>query len=292
METALVTGGAVMVGLGLLLSVALAFANKKLYVYEDPRIEAVDSMLPQANCGACGFPGCRAMAEKLVSGETNPSKCTVSNKGTTERIASYLGVPAGHEEKRVARLACAGGHNVARVQARYEGVPTCRAAHLVGGAGKGCAWGCLGFGDCADVCSFDAIRMAKHGLPVVNLERCTACGDCVRVCPRDLFSIQPVSHRLWVACKSLAKGEEAEAECAVACTGCGLCALDAKAGVIEMVNNLAVVNYEKNEKASADAIQRCPTGAIVWIDEKQGVVKGAAAKVVTRTSPLPVVRTA
>jgi len=277
-----------MIGLGGALSAILAVANKKLYVYEDPRIDAVEDMLPKANCGACGTPGCRAFAEMTVKGEISPGKCTVNSAEMTQQIAGFLGVSAGREEKRVARLACAGGNHVARIRARYEGIPTCRAAALVAGGGKGCAWGCLGLGDCGDVCSFGAITMDEHGLPVVDTEKCTACGDCVAICPRALFSIQPVSHRLWVACKSLAKGEEAELECKVACTGCGLCAADAAPGAIEIKNNLAVIDYSRNGSASQDAIQRCPTGAIVWLEDNERIVKGVAARKITRKSALPI----
>jgi Fe-S-cluster-containing hydrogenase component 2 len=129
--------------------------------------------------------------------------------------------------------------------------------------------------------------MDPHGLPVVTEAKCTACGDCVTACPKDLFSIHDASHRLWVACKSLAHGDEAEAECDVACTGCGKCAADAP-GLIQIVNNLAVVDYSRNASASRAAIERCPTGAIVWMDEVSGPRKGAAAKKIVRVSPRPV----
>lgn len=279
--------GGVMAAIGGALALALAFASKTFYVYEDPRIDEVEGMLPGANCGACGSAGCRAFAEAVVSGSSSPGKCTVSSADGIAAIASHLGVEAGAEEKRVARLACAGGTHVSWVRAQYKGMSTCRGAALVAGGGKGCAWGCLGLGDCERVCDFGAITMNEYGLPVVDESKCTACGDCVEICPKSLFSIHPVSHRLWVACKSLQKGELAEAECEVACNGCGRCAADAP-GVVSIVNNLAVVDYSKNHAASRDAIQRCPTGAIVWIDEKAGPVKGAEAKSISRKSSLPV----
>ena len=216
--------------LTLLLATMLIVANKKLYVYEDPRIDTVEDMLPHANCGACGYPGCRPFAEALVTGEALPGKCTVSTDTGREAIATYLGVDAGSEEKRVARLACAGGTNVAINRARYEGIDSCRAAALVSGGGKGCFWGCLGHGDCDVVCDFDAITMSEFSLPVVDVDKCTACGDCVEVCPKDLFSLQPVSHQLWVACKNLEAGDEILEECQVACTACGRCARDAPGG--------------------------------------------------------------
>lgn len=274
-------------GLGIILATVLAVANKKLHVEEDPRIDEVEQMLPGTNCGACGSPGCRAFAESCVSGKANPSQCTVSPRDMVEFIASYLGVEADQKEKMVARLACAGGNHVARMRAEYSGMGTCRAAVAAGGGGKACAWGCLGLGDCDESCDFDAIRMNRFGLPVVDEDKCVACNDCVEACPLDLFSLHPVSHKLWVACKSLAEGDEALADCEVACTGCARCAADAPEGLIRIKQNLAVVDYSKNKLATPLAIQRCPTGAIVWMD-KGTVRKGAAAKKIIRKEPLPV----
>ncbi len=278
---------ALMGGLGALLAAVLVVADRKLYVYEDPRIEEVESLLPKANCGACGCTGCHAFAEKAVAGEIAPGKCTVNTPEGIQAIAALLKVDAGSEEKRVARLACAGGAHVARHKAQYAGLESCRAAALVSGGGKGCSWGCLGLADCERVCEFDAIEMDEHGLPVVSETLCTACGDCVEVCPKNLFSLHPVSHRLWVACCNLLNGELAEAECEVACTGCGRCAADAP-GLIGIVDSLAVIDYSRNSQATQMPIQRCPTGAIVWIDKKNGPIRGLEAKRITRKSPLPV----
>ena len=267
--------------LTLALAGLIAVANKKLYVYEDPRIDQVEDMLPHANCGACGFPGCRPFAEALVAGQILPGKCSVSSDDGRAAIASFLGVALGAEEKRVARLACNGGMNVAINQAYYKGVSTCQAATLISGGGKACSWGCLGYGDCEVVCDFDAISMNEFGIPVVDVQKCTACGDCVEACPKGLFSIHPISHRLWVACKSLEAGDEVLDVCDVGCTACGKCAMDAEDNMITMVKNLPVINYSKNHKTQ-DPIQRCPTGAIVWMDDKDGIIKGKEAKKIIR----------
>ena len=288
MLVSLISAVAFMAFLGLLLAIILVLASKRLFVYEDPRIDAVEEMLPHANCGACGTAGCRAFAEKVVRGELQAVKCTVNSRKMNQAIADFLGVDAGLQEKQVARLACAGGSNVARIRADYTGTDSCRGAVLISGGGKGCAWGCLGLGDCAEVCDFDAIVMDSHELPVVDADKCTACGDCVDICPRDLFSLHPVGHQLWVACKSLEKGDAAEAECAVLCTACGRCVQDAPDGLISIENNLAVIDYTKNKLASPWVIERCPTGAIVWLKDKTEVTKGKEAKKIIRTNPLPV----
>ncbi len=284
--TNILVAGLFMAGLGILLAIILAIANKKLFVYEDPRIDIVDEMLPHAQCGACGTPGCRPFAEALVANKMDPGLCTVNSNEMTQAIAKYLGVTVGTHVKRVARLACAGGSHVSYMRARYKGLETCWAASLVSGGGKGCAWGCLGFGDCKDVCSFEAIHMDKFGLPVVTEDKCTACNDCVEVCPKELFSLQQITNKLWVACKSLDVKDKAAEDCEVGCTGCGRCVIDAPEGLITIQDNLAVIDYDKNDLASKVAIERCPTGAIVWLDNRKAV-KGLDAKKVIRMEPLP-----
>lgn len=279
--------GAFMAALGGLLALFLAIANKRFWVFEDPRISQVEELLPHSNCGACGTAGCHNFAEQAVEGKIEPGRCTVNSPEQNKNIAALLGVALGDVEKRVARLACAGGNHVAKMRAHYGGLTSCRAATLAGGGGKSCAWGCLGLGDCADVCDFDAIQMDKNGLPVVDVAKCTACGDCVDICPKALFSIHGVTHKLWVACRNENDGDTAEAACEVACTACGRCAVDAAEGLIRMERNLAVIDYNKNGIASRIAIERCPTGAIVWL-EGGHIGKGKAAKKIIRSQPLPV----
>jgi len=269
--------------LSFLFASLLVLAHRKLRVDEDPRIDAAYELLPQTNCGACGFPGCLGLAEAMVVGSALPGKCTVISEDHRELIANFLGVDVGAEEKVVARLACAGGTNVARDRAHYEGLSSCRASALVAGGGKGCFWGCLGLGDCETVCDVDAIFMNEHDLPVVIDDACTACGDCVDACPKELFSLHPVSHRLWVACKNLEKGDAVLEDCEVGCDACGKCAVDAPENVITIIDNLPVVNYEQNHNDRA-AIERCPTGAIIWFDPDDGPQTGRAAHKIIRHS--------
>ena len=287
--TELAYAGIFMALLGVVLAGVIAFANRRLYVYEDPRIEQVEDLLPKSNCGACGMAGCRNFAEKVVAGEIVPAQCTVNAPAQNGVIADLLGVEAGSVEKRVARLACAGGKHVAFMRARYAGLSTCRAAAVVSGGGKDCAWGCLGLADCATVCGSDAIHMDAHGLPVVDADKCTACNDCVEVCPKALFTLEPVSRKLWVACKNLADGDTAEASCEVACTACGKCVVDAAPGLMKLENNLVVIDYEQNTRAAKQAIERCPTGAIVWYDNPNTPVKGVESKKILRQNPLPLI---
>jgi electron transport complex protein RnfB len=259
----------ILAGVGLVFAAFIALAYWKLRVYEDPRIDIVTSMLPGANCGACGFPGCRGFAEQVVAGKSKPAGCNVIDEGGAASIASYLGVDAGESNKRVARLLCAGGTNVAVQQAEYRGLTTCGAAASVAGGGKGCAWGCLGFGDCAVSCAFDAITMNRFGLPVVDVAKCTACGDCVAACPKNLFEIIPLDQKLLVQCRSMIEGDELLESCAVGCTACGKCVIDAAPGLVTIERGSARVHYALNAQADISAIARCPTGAITWVEGRQ-----------------------
>lgn len=265
----LLTAPAIMTGIGLFFGTVLAIAQRFLKTDEDPRIEATNEMLPGTNCGACGQPGCLAFAEKLVAGVLDPSRCTVSSTDAIEQIAEYLQVDAGHTEKLVARVRCAGGRVQAHQIAEYRGFESCRAAALVSGGGKGCSWGCLGLGDCERACTFDAIHMNTNGLPQVDIDKCRACPDCVAACPRDIMELVPLAQNLYVQCNIPLAGAAATQLCATACDACGRCAADAAPGLIHMENNLPLIDYSAGGPALPNAVFRCPTGAIVWIEREQ-----------------------
>lgn len=260
---------------GILGSICLAFgllitlSNKQFYVWEDPRIGEVEELLPGTNCGACANPGCHAFAERLVEGEEEPAACTVLGKDDIEDVAGYLGVDAGEAVKRIARVLCAGGQKEAVQMAQYQGFDTCKAAAQVAGGGKGCTWGCLGLGDCADSCDHNAMTMNDNGLPVVNPDACIACDDCAIACPKDLIELMPQQDNLLVQCKNLQVGDSAEVLCSVACNSCGKCVHDAPKGQIHMENGLAIINYDHDAPLSPDATNRCPTNAIAWVEGQQ-----------------------
>lgn len=260
---------AIMTGLGLFFGIILAVAYRLLRVEEDPRIERVEEMLPGTNCGACGEPGCHSFAETVSQGTQQPSACTVASPDAIENIADFLDVDPGKAEKRIARLHCAGGKAQAHQFAEYQGFESCNAASIIASGGKGCLWGCLGLADCDNACTFDAISMNDNALPVVDIDKCTACGDCVAVCPRDLFEIIPLNHKLFVQCSIPLEGESARVLCATACDACGRCETDAAPGLIRMENNLPVFDYANGGPAQPDATFRCPTGSIQWLEGGQ-----------------------
>ena len=275
--TSVLVPAAILGSIGVVLGAAIAAVNRKFWVWEDPRIDQAEELLPGTDCGACGQPGCRAFAEALVDGAVDPADCTNMSADEIERVADELGLDAGEASDRVARLLCAGGSDVAIRKAPYEGAESCAAAVSVTGGGKGCPWGCVGLADCAVVCDFDAIRMNENDLPVVDPELCTACEDCVEACPLDLFTIMPTDQKLIVQCRSLLEGDSATMICSVACDGCARCARDAPDDLITMEDGLAVIDYERNELANPAIQESCPTGAIVWVEGEQFAAGGRPA---------------
>lgn len=183
-------------GLGLLTGALLAVASKIFYVYVDPKVTAVENVLPGANCGGCGLPGCGANAEAVVAGKSDPNSCVAGGPEIAQAIAEIMGVKIEAKEPDIAKPGCTYGVSKADVRYIYDGVSDCRAAALLSGGMKVCTIGCLGLGSCEKACPFNAISMGPDGLPVVSEERCTGCGTCERVCPKNIIRLSSVTRRI------------------------------------------------------------------------------------------------
>ncbi len=250
-------------GIGLFFAVLITLANAKLKVEEDPKIELVNDLLPGANCGACGLPGCGACAELMVKGEVGLSACPVADDDSKDQIGKLLGLSHEAGEKDVAVVLCQGGLKNVSIKADYDGVKTCLGSTLVSGGERQCAYGCLGNGDCCVVCSFDAIHMGEDGLPIVNREKCTGCGKCAEVCPRDIIEMHKESHQVFVLCKNQDKGKAAKEACKVVCIGCQICVKKDESGGFTVKNFLASVDHSKYGANPELPTDKCPTNAIV-----------------------------
>jgi electron transport complex protein RnfB len=258
--TLLIASIAILGLLGLLMGAGLGFASKKLTVQTDPRIDLVLGILPGANCGACGFPGCFQYAKSIVEDGAVPGLCTVGSGETAQKIADLMGVEGQSVVKRVARIHC-GGDFVKMQKAEYEGVPTCMAASLVAGGTIQCGYGCLGFNDCVKVCIFGAMTSRENLPPVIDSDRCTACGKCVLACPRNLIELIPAEKRTVVACSSRDKGPLVRKVCDVGCVACGLCVKKCPERAIVITDNLARIRYDLCRNAG-ECVVVCPTKCI------------------------------
>lgn len=248
-------------GVGLVLALVLAVADKKLAVKEDPRVEKAIEVLPGVNCGACGFAGCAAFAAALVEGKVSPNGCKPGGAEVAKKLVTLLGLEETETiTPKVARVLCSGGRKEAVRDKVYTGIRTCVSAHLVGGE-KACLYSCIGFGDCCDVCRFDAIHMGENGLPVVDLRKCTGCGECVRVCPRNIIELSDCDEVVHVYCSSRDKGAVTKKNCSAGCIACKLCEKDDDSGAISVMENLSVIDHGIN-KAPVGATVRCPTKVI------------------------------
>lgn len=260
---------AILVGLGLVAAVVLYFVAQKFKVYEDPRIDEVEAMLPGANCGGCGFAGCRAMAEALVKNEDISSLyCPVGGADVMNAVAQYLGKAAPEKEPTVAVVRCGGTLcNRARTNT-FDGAYSCAVEASLYGGETGCTFGCLGNGDCTRVCNFDAIHMnPETGLPEVDEEKCTACGACVKACPKNIIELRkkgPKGRRVYVDCVNKDKGAITRKACSVGCIGCGKCVKTCPFEAITLENNLAYIDPAKC-RLCRKCVAVCPTGAIVEV---------------------------
>lgn len=256
--------------IGLLSALVLYVASKKFAVYEDPRIDKVAEVLPQANCGGCGYPGCSGFAEACVkAGSLEGKLCPVGGQPVMTRVASILGLEASASEPKVAVVRCNGSCEHRPRITQYDGAVSCAIAHATYGGETGCSFGCLGCGDCVSACQFGAIRInPETGLPEVNEEACTACGACVKACPRNIIEIRPKgknNRRMVVTCVNKDKGALTRKSCEVGCIGCGKCVKICPFEAISLENNLAYIDPLKC-KLCRKCEAECPQGAIQAIN--------------------------
>jgi Na+-translocating ferredoxin:NAD+ oxidoreductase subunit B len=253
--------------LGVVAAVILYFVAQKFKVYEDPRIDAVEAVLPGANCGGCGYPGCRGFADAFVKAEDiSVLFCPPGGNDTYKAAAKVLGKDAVAQDPLIAVVRCSGTPEHRKKTSNYEGASSCKVATTLYSGDTGCQYGCLGLGDCVVVCAFDAIYIdEKTGLPVVSEEKCTACGACAKACPKFIIEMRrkgPKGKRIFVSCINKDKGAVAKKACEVACIGCNKCVKVCPHDAIVMENFLAYIDPVKCKLCRKCTVV-CPTSAIL-----------------------------
>ena len=253
--------------LGILAAVILYFVAQKFKVEEDPRIDEVEKMLPGANCGGCGFAGCRAMAEAMVlRDDISALYCPVGGAECMKSMANYLGKVAPEKGPTVATVRCGGVCGKRPRTNEYNGTKSCVIASSFYVGETACAYGCLGYGDCVEACAFDAIKVnPETGIAEVDADKCTACGACVKACPKGIIELRkkwPKNRAVYVSCVSKDKGAVTMKACKAGCIGCGKCAKVCAFGAITVENGVAYIDSQKC-KLCRKCVNECPTGAIV-----------------------------
>ena len=257
---------AVVTVLGLVLALVLYLVAERFKVEEDPRIDLVEKAMPGANCGGCGYAGCRAFAESAVKAPNLDSHfCPVGGNETMKHVAAILGYEVKAKAPEVAVVRCNGTCAARPRVNNYDGYPSCKVKAALYSGDTGCAFGCLGCGDCVAACQFGALSMdPETGLPVVDEEKCTGCGACSKACPKHIIELWPKGPRgmrVFVSCVNKDKGPVAKKACLNACIGCGICAKTCTHEAIVIENNIAYIDASKC-KLCRECEAMCPTGAI------------------------------
>ncbi len=257
---------AILAGLGLVLALVLFLVARRFRVEEDPRIDEVEKVMPGANCGGCGFAGCRAFAEAAVKAPNlDNNYCPVGGEAVMAQVARILGYEAVKKTPQVAVVRCNGTCEARPRVNEYDGASSCKIKAALYAGDTLCPFGCLGCGDCVEACQFGALSMdPATGLPVVDEEKCTACGSCVKACPKHIIELRnkgPRSMRVFVSCVNKDKGVVARKACANACIGCGKCQKVCAHEAITVEDNLAYIDFAKC-KLCKKCVAECPTGAI------------------------------
>jgi len=247
--------------IGLICAVILNVASQLMYVKVDERVTQLIDIMPGANCGACGYPGCEGFAVALAAGEAQPNLCTPGGIELLKKISEILGIEAGSIEKKIAVVHCLGDNDKQQLKMEYKGIKSCEGAKQLYGGQCACAFGCLGYGDCQIVCPTNAICL-ENGLARIIKDLCTGCGLCVKACPNKLITIENASIQVVIACKNIEKGAVVGKKCKTGCIGCGKCARECCQKAIVMEDFLAKIDYSKCDGCAA-CVESCVKKCII-----------------------------
>ena len=250
---------AIVAAIGIIAGVILAIASIVMHVPVDEKAAAIEEVLPGANCGACGYSGCPGYAQALANGEAEPNLCS---PGGADVLAEILALTGGSAtiEKKTAVVMCLGSLDHITVRSDYHGMPTCTAAAQTSGGNSSCSYGCLGYGDCVDVCEYDAVEIC-NGIARITPNFCTACTMCVKACPRGLIKIVPVKDQALVRCENCDRGPLATKACKVSCIGCMKCVKACEEDAIKVANFNATIDPAKCTNCGK-CVDECPRNCI------------------------------
>ncbi len=260
--TAIIIAVVVVTVIGIICAVVLSVASKVMYVPVDERVTKLSEVLPGANCGGCGFPGCDGYAAALVEDPDTPlTLCAAGGAACAQAMAAILGKEAGEMVEKRAFVACTGDCSKTKNKMEYVGIDSCKAAKVLFGGAGSCTFGCMGLGDCVSACVNGGVSV-KDGLVRIDYSICNGCGGCAKACPNSVIKILPADTPAFVTCSNKDKGAVARKKCTDACIGCGMCMRKCPNGAIKLENNLAVIDYEKCNGCGT-CIEVCPAKCIV-----------------------------
>jgi len=246
--------------LGTVMGLILALAARFLAVKKDKKLEAIEELMPGANCGGCGYAGCSSLAAAIAKGEEKPTACAALSAEALQSIAEIMGISVETPVRMVAKVLCSGTKECAKHRFVYKDVGDCHSAEVIAGGDKECAAGCIGLGSCVQKCKFDAISIVD-GVAVVDREKCRACGMCVKECPKKIIRMIPYDATYYVQCSTPEKGKKVMNVCEAGCISCRKCVRNCPSGAIYMEGDMAVIDYEKCTTCGLCA-EQCPRKVI------------------------------
>ena len=245
---------------GLVSGVLLTVASKIFEVKTDERIEKISEILPQANCGSCGYAGCADYADAIISKGEKANLCRPGGTETAKKISEITGTDAGEVAESYAVVCCSGDCNACDTKYEFTGIRSCASVKRYYGGNSTCSWGCAGFGDCAGVCEYNAISI-KDGIAHIDPKICKGCGSCAAVCPNDLISVIPRDSGYAVLCSSRNNGKATKLACKNGCIGCKMCEKNCEYGAITVTDFHASIDQEKCTGCGTCA-EKCPVKVI------------------------------
>lgn len=252
--------------LGAVFGILLAIASIVFKVKVDPKEQEIIKILPGANCDGCGYAGCAALAKAIVEGKASTSACTAGGDETAGKIADIMGTKATATNRKRAQVMCSGCTGKAKIKYEYHGVKDCGSVSTLIGGIKECPNGCIGFGTCVSACKFGALSIVD-GVANVNYDKCMGCGACVQACPKNLIFLIPFESNYWVGCRNVESGKITRTYCEAGCIGCKICERNCPSGAITVIDNTAIIDYEKCEECGLCA-EKCPRKIIKYASIK------------------------
>lgn len=260
-------------GVGFLCAIVLAIASRIFAVKVNPHIEAIANILPGANCSGCGFPSCYAYAQNMVENGAEPNRCVLATDKLDE-ISKVLGIKVAVAERRIATIKCQGAATTTK-RYEYGGLPSCQLASLYSKGDKLCSYSCLGFGDCVELCPFDALSISERGTPLVNVEKCTGCGMCTTACPQNIITLIPREARVYIGCNSKDKGKVIRKICEIGCIKCSRCIKFCPENALSMQDSRVCIDYSRCISCGL-CIEECPRKIIKDINPQDEALKAVS----------------